>query len=430
MKKSKKMKTTKRLSVLCVAIVLGCGWTACESDLFEGSGKNNSTFTRTDSLEYALQNVVQAFCATDSTLADKLAMNATFEPDYGMALYSVTPTVRYVPTSSADYARELFMSKFFPAIIYSRADTTATDILIDLGSYGKVEFTPSQKDGSVAAIEVDVPAIPNLSQVVFIRPEALPQNGGDGQLAVGNVLRKNKRYWVCIRPANFGGLLVTFDRRDGHPFVGGDGDYDPKPTYVEDPFRIYCRTEETSWYPQNVSSTSYINKGFPGKDQLDCLREFIYDGNGKILQRAIDAFTIAVKNRGGQTLYDNIFKDGIVFCCGEGADYRDGPTRTYDYKKYCTKYIFRKDGWYDFTYDYKTRLCTSSWYIMHPKGAKFFYEQDGEWETKYMPGTWPSESATNTTGFIRTEMKTFTDQTRFYNPDTFEGVEGWELIDY
>jgi hypothetical protein len=47
-----------------------------------------------------------------------------------------------------------------------------------------------------------------------------------------------------------------------------------------------------------------------------------------------------------------------------------------------------------------------------------------------MPGTWPSESATNTTGFIRTEMKTFTDQTRFYNPDTFEGVEGWELIDY
>ncbi|MCR5140297.1 MAG: hypothetical protein K6B45_09070 [Bacteroidaceae bacterium] len=428
------MKSKKSLSVLCVAVVFGCCWTACESDLFEGTGKTTSSLTRSDSVQIALSNIIKGLCETDSTLKDKLEMNVvSFEPNYGMVVYSVTPTVRYVLVESADYARGLFMSKFLPAIQFTKADTLGTNIRINLDAYGSVEYTPMQTNGSLAAIDVNVPQIPNLTQVFFVSPEALPQNG-NGQLEAGNVLRyKDGRYWICIRPANYGGLLVTFDRKDGNPFNGNDGQYNPKPTFVNDPFVTYCQTTETSWYPK-VNNNSYINRGFPSREQLDALQRFMYNDDGTRRSIAEDAFTFAIKNRGGKNLYDCMFEDGKVYCCGDGADYWDGPTRTYTYSKYSSNYIWPftyKNGWHDHEYDYTTRVCRTSWYIMRRYASDtndFFYE-DG-WETHNVYGSYPQRCISETMNFIRTEMKTFKDYDIFYDPETNEGRNGWEPLEY
>lgn len=425
------MKSTRKLLLVMAAIALASSWSACESDLFEGLGRKDSSLSRADSLDVALYNVVQAFCETDSTLADKLALKQTFEPTYGRVIYSVTPTVRYVATDNTADARDKFMIKLHTAILYAHADSTANEIVVDLGSNGKVEFVPTQKEGSVAIVNVDIPAIPNLSQIVFILPEAMPQNEGEGQLQAGNILRKNGRYWICVRPAEHGGVLVTFDRNDGHPFNGGDGDWDPKPTYIEDPFVAYCHSSQSSWYPK-IGNRSYINRGFANSDCLDALRHFIHDGDGHYHQLALTALQKAVRDRGGANLYNSILSgdEYVVYCCGDGANSWEGPTRTYTYSKYCTKYIFRKNGWYDFEEDYKTRCCSSSWYKMFKNRREVFYEQGGSWETRNMPGTWPQRSKDETLVFIRVQAIEFTASTEFVDAETFEGKNGWELLVY
>ena len=426
------MKTTKRLSLLCMAVVFGCFWAACESELDGGpegvvpKGKGAVSLTRSDSVQVALMNVIQGLCKTDSTLVDKLEMNTgAFEPNYGVAVYSVTPTVRYQLVSDADYARTMFMNKFRVAILYSRADTTGTDIRINLDAYGSIEYSSMQSGGSVAVINVDVPQIPDLTQVVYIRPEAMSQNGGEGQLKEGDVLRyKDGRYWICIQPSTYGGLLATFDRRDGHPFNGNDGGYDPKPTFVDDPFVAWCRG--SSWYPKGINNNSHINLGFPSCEELEVLRRFMFNDDGTREQIAEDVFTFAIKNRGGENLYNNMFDNGRIYCCGDGAGSWIGPVRTYTYSKYCTKYMFRKDGWYDFKYDFNTRSCRTSWYVMQANTYTFLNEP--EWETYNLYGSYPQRCISETMNFIRTEMKTFKDDDIFYDPDTFEGRNGWELV--
>ena len=417
-----------------MAVVFGCFWAACESELDGGlEGKGAASLTRSDSVQVALMNVIQGLCKTDSTLVDKLEMNTgAFEPNYGVAVYSVTPTVRYQLVSDADYARTMFMNKFRVAILYSRADTTGTDIRINLDAYGSIEYSSVQSGGSVAVINVDVPHIPDLTQVVYIRPEAMSQNGGEGQLKEGDVLRyKDGRYWICIQPSTYGGLLVTFDRRDGHPFNGNDGGYDPKPTFVNDPFVAYCQTTETGWYPKGINNNSYINLGFPSCEELEVLRRFMFNDDGSRRPIADDAFKFAVRDRGGENLYNCMFDYGKLYCCGDGAGSWDGPIRTYTYSKYSSNYIWPfeyKNGWHDHEYDYMTKVCRTSWYIMQANSYTFFYE--AVWETHNVYGSYPQRCISETLNFIRTEMYEFKDYDVFYDPNTFEGRNGWELLSY
>ena len=437
------MKTKRLLFVLLTIAMLSCCWVACESDSsdyenfeyeeeYEDENKDYAKeLTRKDSMLVALMSVVQSLCVTDSTLMDKLQTNiATFQPEYGMVVYSISPTVRYVVVDNADEARMLFINNFFLAIEYARADTTNTNILINLYEYGSIEYTPAQSEGSVAVINVDIPCISDLTQVVCIIPEATPQND-DGQLRDGNVLRyKDGRYWVCIRTARYGGLLVTFDSRDGRPFNKNDGESTPKPTWVDDPFCEACGKddEKSGWIALDVKGRAYINIGFPSVDDLNALRKFLYDDGGNIRKTAQDALTFAVKKRGGEDLYNNIFTKYQPFCCGTGVSYWTGDEKTYRYKKNHTKYIWPfgyKNGWHEHECKYNTRRCKTTWYQM---GGGWFHEY---WNTIGDDiGSWPQRCISEPTYFIRTEMKKFYTYDVFYDSITFEGRNGWQLMPY
>lgn len=436
------MKTKRLLSILVTIAMLSCCWVSCESDSsdyenfeYEEDDEDENKgygeeLTRKDSMLVALMSVVQSLCVTDSTLMDKLQNNvATFQPEYGMEVYSVSPTVRYAVVSNADEARMLFMNNFFLAIEYARADTTGANILINLDQYGSVEYTPAQSAGSVAVINVDIPCIPDLTQVVYVIPEATPQND-DGQLRDGNVVRyKDGRYWVCIRIARYGGLLVTFDSRDGRPFNKNDGECSPKPTWVNDPFCEACgKGDKSGWIPLDVKGRAYINSGFPTIDELNALRQFLYDDKGKIRQTAIDALTFAVKNRGGEDLYNHIFTKNQPFCCGSNVGSWKGDEKTYKYKKFHSNYIWPfqyKNGWHEHEYKYNTRRCKTTWYRM---GGSWFHEY---WNTIGDDiGSWPKNCISEPTYYIRTEMKKFYSDDKFYDPITFEGRNGWQLLIY
>lgn len=60
------MKTSKRLSALCMEIVFDCFWAACESELDGGpEGAVSKALTRCDSVQVALMNYIHGLCKTD-----------------------------------------------------------------------------------------------------------------------------------------------------------------------------------------------------------------------------------------------------------------------------------------------------------------------------------------------------------------------------
>ena len=157
----------------------------------------------------------------------------------------------------------------------------------------------------------------------------------------------------------------------------------------------------------------------------------MFNDDGSRRPIADDAFKFAVRDRGGENLYNCMFDYGKVYCCGDGAGSWDGPTRTYTYSKYSSNYIWPfeyKNGWHDHEYDYMTKVCRTSWYIMQANSYTFFYEAG--WETHNVYGSYPQRCISETLNFIRTEMYEFKDYDVFYDPNTFEGRNGWELLSY
>ena len=177
--------------------------------------EDNPVYSQEQINEWAADNIICWLCdvQTDS-LTNKIVSHT---PDYGLVLNSSTPTVRYTRAETYEKARELFSAWITSEA--SRENTIDGGIFVNMGSEGTVTFHPATGDGHVAVADIQLMRLPEISQVVFIKPEAWPENAGDGSIEQGSTWIKDGKIYVCVKDCkNNTGYLVHFITED-RPFV-------------------------------------------------------------------------------------------------------------------------------------------------------------------------------------------------------------------
>jgi len=170
----------------------------------DGSGNHQQSNNDQQSDDPAIRfwDVVGQLAGTGNYTADY--QNATFEPIIGFTSTS-QPYTRIVNTndmaSAADRFAKLAGIADFDA---NTTDYTWHDDAVGTLTYHKVE------DGtSLATVEVSIPQMPHLQQIVYRSPDQSDANGwfnGTAYYRFGDVLARSinnnaLEYWICVRPA-------------------------------------------------------------------------------------------------------------------------------------------------------------------------------------------------------------------------------------
>jgi hypothetical protein len=185
---------------------VGCGlFAACDDDN-ESDVVSPSADTREvlQADEYAFRMV----CAELFNAYDTLYT----APAVGEALDGTRPTV--LTTGVAD---EAAARSFFDHLCVD-ADRCATleqgIIRYDLGTYGALYYHPSDSDGILATLDVDLLGVSSLTQLRFISQDRWPSNAAP-PFELGDVVRDNVEgyVWVCVQEYGAGlpALFLTFD---------------------------------------------------------------------------------------------------------------------------------------------------------------------------------------------------------------------------
>lgn len=121
----------------------------------------------------------------------------TFEPVYGVVLDEAAPYVRYVEVEDAEEAYD----EYCDLIHFSLFDDDSNSL-----SVGNIRlvYTPLQQSDVFATVDVDIPQMPHLTQIRFVPPSAMPENGKatvetPGYYFIGDVIMDRAGcYWTCI----------------------------------------------------------------------------------------------------------------------------------------------------------------------------------------------------------------------------------------
>ena len=324
--------------------------------------------TREDSIAIALHLFSNLLCDNDSVTVTTLeSPSRQRKADFGQLLYESTPSARYRIAQDFEDAKAKFMADFERVMLFTGISTQSDTVTIDFGSRGKLTFRPERGQGKVAVIDIDMPLIPDLTQIIFLSPQAWPHNDSDGGVRLGDTFRSSDgRRWICVQTCAGGveyGLLVTFDNSRNDI----EAHFDPACT----------RTEEwKGWHYTHYISDSdwqcYVhNSQYAKSEELLILNRFLYDSDG---QRNELADRILSNERFiSKSLHDCIFANGAYYICGDN-NWCYMPKKTYPYKRYY--YSENKHKWKDETDSYQYYFMGNRWFIMRPNYMNSLFYDD------------------------------------------------------
>lgn len=381
-------KNIKWLSLLLISGMLCC-WTACsddnESTTEEPIEDNDEaeSMTRQDSLNIAFMNVIGTLCQTDSTFYEQEDLSGIYSPEYGIVLYTVLPTVRYKMAESAEDAKGQFHIAFATAIEFAGANENGNTVCIDLGEKGRIEFERTQSEGYMGVLNVDIPQIPDLTQVVWLQTEAWPQNAGDGGTYVGQTFKSSDgKRWVCVQTPNGGseyGLLVTFDdygwlQKQFDPLINSGAGKKKNKGYdqLTQGYNLKYGVNNAHKYWQ-----SWLH-WYASSNDLLMLNRFMYNENGTRNENATDVFSNTAFMASDR--YKAIYGQNRYYCCGDHT-WAILTKNKYKYEYYY--YSQRAGEWkVDFTEKHPYTFMGNRWYVMNSNWHNSILKDD-RWNSYY-----------------------------------------------
>lgn len=129
--------------------------------------------------------------------------NQKFEPIIGIPSDN-NPAIRLVITDGIDNAAQSF------GYLIDQDITAATDNYVyENEAVGKLEYNKTNDGKSLAKVNVQIPQMPNLQQIVYLTTEQMGENATQkfaayyrfGDVVSKTVANGQKEYWVCVRPA-------------------------------------------------------------------------------------------------------------------------------------------------------------------------------------------------------------------------------------
>lgn len=295
--------------LMLLAAVLGLA--SCRDDADDVTPSDDDDeileMTAEDRAEYAFQNFLFHVCQTES---DSVTLKMkSWQLNYGRMLEPASPTVRYAKAASPEDARQQFRSMIcYEAMVDS--SSIAGILKVDMGTHGTVDYIPSNQNGEWARAQVSIQELPDLTEIVWLTPEAWPENDYDTYLADvlrGNVYRQwdTNIYYLCVQECTKTGTgyLIGFDTWT----------YDPNPPLA------HGSCSHAWWAP------------CPGNEKpIEELRLFMYKGNSG-LKDSVSMDIIQKMSRGqtgGDALSDYLYEGkGVLFKTGPDwcwVDTKDG----------------------------------------------------------------------------------------------------------
>lgn len=328
------MKTiSKLLSFMLLAMVYGSFSACSNTDVAAYSNdfkeEMNVALSADQIAEITFDEFISYVCTTERDSATyKLK---SWEVNYGKALYPAKPTVRYSKAESQEAARRIFLGMLATETPVD-SSSAAGILTADVGEYGKLTYTPQTTEGELARITVDLKDLPELTEIVLLKPEAWPEDG-DPYLGIynGDVFMRDGFYFVCIKDCSNGdGYLVGFDMSyydswlppvDTHTYKGRD---------CYHPF----------WWGQ-------VNAN--GTDIIRALYQFLYRGGSADPDAVNTIRTIGDKQASsGDALVKALYNDQVFFKLGDDHMWQDA--HNWSDKKHT--------GWHNMRLPY-TRMCSN-----------------------------------------------------------------------
>lgn len=353
------------LLMFCLAI---CNITSCDinnkvnpdqDDEDESITDNTSVeyMTIEDSTNIALHLIANILYDNDTaTVASYEEFSQQRKPDYGQLLYESTPSERYRIAQDFEDAKTRFITDFGCVLRFAGISTDSDIITISIGQKGKLTFSPQSGQGKLAVIDIDMDLFKDLTQIVFLSPQAWPNNDSDGGVKLGDTFKTSDgRRWVCVQSCAGGteyGLLVTFDdnRNDITPY------FDPA-----------CNGQQGmegwhySHYFNDRDWQSYVHgSGYAKSEELLILNRFLYDYNGQ--KNAMADKILSNEKFMPNSLYKNVFTDGAYYLCGDNSWMYWTPNK-HKYKRYY--YSQKGKKWKEADDKLNYIFMGNRWFVMH-----------------------------------------------------------------
>lgn len=252
--------------IFCAIAVLSTVPLACsdkDDDITsEDLPTDEHILTQEEINKWAADNIILWLCdAQTDSLTGKITSQT---PDYGEVLNSGTPTVRYTKAATFEDARKAFQAWIIPDATQDPKQDGG--ITVDMGSEGTVTFRPETGDGKVAVADIQMTRLPDITQVVFIKPEAWPENNNIG-IVKGSTWLKDGKLYVCVRTCDDGiGYLVHFRTECGNDKNSLKSGH----TYANPKNKVYY----TGCYDLHRMDHENYMKG--GTDVVDAVRTYLY----------------------------------------------------------------------------------------------------------------------------------------------------------
>lgn len=353
------------LLMFCLAI---CYITSCDinnkvnpdqDDEDESITDNTSVeyMTIEDSTNIALHLIANILYDNDTaTVASYEEFSQQRKPDYGQLLYESTPSERYRIAQDFEDAKTRFITDFGCVLRFAGISTDSDIITISIGQKGKLTFSPQSGQGKLAVIDIDMDLFKDLTQIVFLSPQAWPNNDSDGGVKLGDTFKTSDgRRWVCVQSCAGGteyGLLVTFDdnRNDITPY------FDPA-----------CNGQQGmegwhySHYFNDRDWQSYVHgSGYAKSEELLILNRFLYDYNGQ--KNAMADKILSNEKFMPNSLYKNVFTDGAYYLCGDNS-WMYWTQNKHKYKRYY--YSQKGKKWKEADDKLNYIFMGNRWFVMH-----------------------------------------------------------------
>lgn len=301
------MKRQLMLSLIAIAL---CCWTACSdnnddiSTSSEKSEKTDEALTAEEIAEMTFDEFICSVCETE--IDEETHRVKSWQLNYGKALDSSQPTVRYCKAESQEAARSIFLGM---AAIESHVDSSSVVgiLKVDVGSHGTLTYTPGTVGGELAHIDVNIKELPELTKIVLLKSEAWPENV-DPYLGIynGDVFKNGDAYYVCIKDcANGVGYLIGFDT------------WTYQGNYPSSSHTYKGRTCYDPYWDGAVSSG--------GTDVIRALHEFLYHGGKRNSEsEGIIRMMGNAQNNQGDALVNALYSDIVFFKIGNDRAWCDG----------------------------------------------------------------------------------------------------------
>lgn len=357
---------------LCVISMFSLFPLACSEDNNEEEDAEEMevtypTYSQEQINEWAADNIITWLCdVTNDTLTGKITSQT---PNYGVVLHDDTPTIRYTRSATLADARETFLSWITSDA--SKDSTQDGGISVNMGGEGIVSFRPETGEGQVAVADIRMKRLPDITQVVFVKPEAWPENGNNIGIMKYSTWIKDGKIYVCVRDCENGrGYLVHFVTQDRRvPYH--------KAKYKKN---IFHKTVELDCYDLYRFDNDRYLRG--GSESVEAIRTFLYKMSNGRWVKDLDAEKvlqqIGKEQNVGSSLSSILYEQNVFFFHGD----EKGDVDTCEGKE-GTKYHFIRYPYCRLTRDrtYARRFRYSCWMQEEADdcgaGSRFIREYNG-----------------------------------------------------